>query len=67
MSVATAAAAAVVAAQSFGTAVVVMSAVGRLQSAAVGRAVAAADFDTVVLVVADSVAGLPADFGMCAV
>lgn len=63
MSVATAAAAAGVAvltAQSVGTAVAVLSAVGRLQSVAVGRTVAGADFDTAVLVAADSVVGLPA-------
>lgn len=62
MSVATAAAAgvAVLTAQSVGTAAVVLSAVGRLQSVAVGKTVAGADFDTAVLVAVDSVAGLPA-------
>lgn len=64
MSVATAAAAdavAVLTAQSVGTAVAVLSAVGRLQSVAVGRTfVAGADFGTAVLVAVDSVVGLPA-------
>lgn len=63
MSVATAVAAgavAVLTAQSVGTAVAVLSAVGRLQSVAVGRTVAGADFGTAVLVAVDSVVGLPA-------
>lgn len=62
MSVATAVATgvAVLTAQSVGTAAVVLSAVGRLQSVAVGKTVAGADFDTAVLVAVDSVAGVPA-------